>query len=237
MKRLLIALLFIGQVSFARALTLADIETAVRRNVRDTASSSSLQKYSDAYLAALINEGQRDVINQTWAISKSSSITLVDGTAAYTLPSDLIAIARVTREYNNLPEVDLNQLDGDTNSGAWENISGEPRYYFQDTALPYQVKLYPIPSSGNTGTLRVTYFAYAEDLTSDSDVSFNDVDRLRGYDDLLVYYSTIRILMTENMSDKAAPFIQLYQAGIQIMAENVGYKKIKTPAVKVTTKP
>lgn len=237
MKRTLLALLFIGSVSFAHALTLAEIETAVRRNVRDTASSSSLQKYSDAYLDVLINEGQRDVINQTWAISKSSSITLVDATASYSLPSDLITIWRATRQNENLLELDFPQQDADAADESWETQAGEPRYFYTSFTTPQSVTLYPVPTSTYAGTLKVFYFSYATDLSSDSDEPFNSIDRLSGYHDLLVYYPTIRILMAENMQDKAAPFIQLYQSGVQTMAENVGAKKIKTPPIKVTTKP
>jgi hypothetical protein len=228
-----IAALFCSAVA-AQALTLSQIRTQVRRNIRDTASSSTLQRYSDTVLLDFINEGQRDVVNQTWIVSKSTTITLSANTTYYSLPSDLINIERVTRANGNLPEVSLMLLDADSNNGAWEITGSTPTYFFQDRALPGSIGLYPYPSSTATaGTLKIIYRAFATDLAVDADQPFNALARYAGYHDLIVFYATYRILAIEALMDKAGVFKDLYDTRVQLLRGIVGAKPDKVPAVPV----
>lgn len=224
MKKRIFILLFGLSLSAgaAQALTLSGIETQIRRNVRDTSSDTSLQRYSDAYIDALINEGQRDVINNTWAISKSSSISLVSGTTYYLLPTTLIQISRVTADSANLPEIDLTQLDFESNNTDWAN-SGTPKYFFLDRSTVTAIGVYPYPSA--SGTLKVTYFSHATDLSSDTDEPFNALDNLAGYHDLLVYYVSARIEVIEGRADLAKYYEDIYLSRLQVMNTNVGVVK------------
>lgn len=220
-------------VSQAGALQLSDIETAVRRNIRDTATSATLQRYSDIVLDALINEGQRDVVSNTWILSKSTSITLSSGVTYYTLPSDLIAIQRVTRQYANLPEVTLGQEDFDNANGTWETTSSTPTYFFQDKSQTTKIGLAPFPSSsGQAGTLRIIYYTYASDLSSDSDIPFNSEVRFTVYHDLLVWFVTYRVMYIDAMWDKAKVFKEMYDTRLQVLYEDYGAKPEKVPAVQ-----
>lgn len=215
----------------AAGLTLSDIETAARRNVRDTASSSSLQRYSNTVLDSIINEGQRDVVSNTWILSKSTSITLSANTTYYTLPSDTIAIQRVTRQFGNLPEVTLAQQDADNGDAAWEVTGGTPTYFFQDKSQTNKIGLTPYPNSANTGTLNVIYYAYAVDLSVGTDVPFNNDPRFTIYHDLLVWYTTYRLMFIEALWDKAKAFKDMYDTRLGVLLEDYGAKPQRVPAL------
>lgn len=220
-------------VSVAHALTLTQLITQVRQNIRDTATSASLQRYSDSIITGYLNEGQRDVVNQTWVISKSTAITLVAGTTYYSLPTDLIAIQRVTQEYESLPEVTLEQQDADANYSAWESTGGAPTYFFQDKSQTNKIGIAPYPTSGNTGTLRIIYFAYATDLSGSSDEPYLALDRFDGWHDLLVLYATYRILYIEAMWDKARAFKEQYDARVMLLRQNYGARPQLVPEVPI----
>lgn len=215
----------------ARALVLSDVETGIRRNVRDTATSSSLQRYSNTVLDAVINEGQRDVVSNTWILSKATSISLSAETTYYTLPSDLIAIQRVTRTFGNLPEVTLAQQDADAGNAAWEITAGTPTYFFQDHAQTNKIGIAPFPNSANTGTLKIIYYCYATDLAAAGDTPFNAESRFTIYHDLLVWYGTYRLMFIEGMWDKAKVFKDLYDTRLGVLLEDYGAKPTKVPAL------
>lgn len=214
----------------AAGLTLTDVETAIRRNVRDTASSSSLQRYSSTVLDAVINEGQRDVVSNTWILSKSTSITLTANVTYYTLPSDLIAIQRVTRSFGNLPEVTLAQQDADNGNAAWETTGAStPTYFFQDRSQTNKVGLAPYPTSA--ATIRIIYYCYAADLASSSDVPFNSEARFTVYHDLLVWYATYRLLYIEAFWEKASAFKGMYDTRLGVLLQDYGAKPQPVPAL------
>lgn len=215
----------------ASALVLSDVETAIRRNVRDTATSSALQRYSNTVLDAIINEGQRDVVSNTWILSKSTSITLSAETTYYTLPSDLIAIQRVTRSFGNLPEVTLAQQDADNANADWEVTSGTPTYFFQDRAQSNKIGLAPYPNSSNTGTLKIIYYCYATDLSAAGDTPLNAENRFTVYHDLLTWYGTYRLMYIEGMWDKAKVFKDLYDTRLGVLLEDYGAKPNRVPEI------
>jgi hypothetical protein len=221
------ALLLCGSVH--ASVTLSDIQTAVRRNVRDTATSSTLQRYSDSLITTVVNEGQRDVVSNTWILSKSTSITLSAQTTYYTLPTDLIAIQRVTLGYGNLPEVTLQQEDADNANGTWETTGGTPVYFFQDRAQSNKIGVAPYPTASSPGTLRIIYYCLPTDLSSSSDVPFNSETRFAVYQDLLTWYATYRLLYIEGLWDKAKVFKDLYDTRIQTLFEDYGAKATRVP--------
>ena len=216
-------------------IALSDIRTQIRRNVRDTSATASLQRYSDSVLTDFSNQAQRAIVNSTWVISKSTTITLSAGTTYYTLPTDTIEIERATRQYGNLAEVKLQQLDADNANADWETTGGTPLYFFQDKAQSNKIGLQPFPNSaGNAGTLRIIYYALPVDLSADSDKPFSAEDRYRPYDDLLVFFVTYRIFLIEGYQDRASIFRQEYDDLLQIMNANIGKKPllVTTPKEK-----
>lgn len=233
---LLAGLILFSGVHVSLALTLSEIRTNIRRNVRDTASSASLRRYSDAVLNAYINEAQRIVVNDTWASSEFTSQSITSGTTYYGIPSNTIRVWRVTLNNANLPELELGQLDADNYDTAWSTATNSPTAYFIDKSSRNAVGLYPVPSSSG-GTLKVYFFQLVPDLSSDSDVPFDSDLMLYSYHDLLVYHATFRILLTENRLQEANGYLNLYNQGLELMARNVGHKPLREIAPSKEIKP
>lgn len=208
---------FFFSASAAQALTLAQLRTAIRLRVKD--ANSSRQRYSDTDLTNIINQDQRDAVNFSWIIKKSTSIELVSGTTYYTVPTDIMAIERITLRHYNIPEVTLQTLDSNANFGPWLTSKGTPTQYFQDPAQPTKIGVYPWPaSSSSTGTLRINYYAQPTDLSADSDVPFNSDVRYYPYHDALVFGPCYKIMLIEGEMDKAAEYKSFYQERLQLLA-------------------
>lgn len=228
MKKLFYVLFFFISVN-ASALTLSEIRTNARLLIKD--SSSSRQRYTDAQLNKFINEGQKDVINNTWVITKSTTITLLNGTTYYSIPSDTLSVYRVTRERKNLPETSLQKLDGDSSNGSWASSGGTPISYFQDPSQTNKIGFYPWPnSSSSTGTVTFFYYAQGTDLSSDSDEPFNGEDRFTPYHDLLEYFVAYRVYVLEGEADKATLYRQEYENRLMLMAGRIGMRQNYLPS-------
>lgn len=223
MKKILIGFLFLAYSAISHALNVSEIRNNIRIIIKDT--DSSRRRYSDTQLLTMINEGQKDVSNSTWMVWKSTTITLVSGTTYYDIPTDVIEIARLTREYKVVEETTFDKLDSDAAGSAWELISGTPVEYFQDSTQPDKIGIKPFPAtSASTGTLRMQYIAQPVDLSSDSDVPYNGYYRYYPYHDLITYYVVTRIFMLEGDVNKIGPYSQLYESRVQMVKDKVGSK-------------
>lgn len=219
MKNLLL-LALLAFPSNLLALNLGEIRTEVRRRTADIPDPKVF--FTNSELNAIINEGHRLVCNGTWVIHRSTSISLVSGTTYYSLPTDILEITRVTREYSLLKETTLDARDAE--SEDWEETGGTPAYYFQDRARPDQIGFHPFPnSSSSTGTVRINYIAQAGTLSSDSDVPFNDSDRYVAYHDVLVYYGCYVVFLKAN-DPRATQYLQLFESTFNLIRDTVGSK-------------
>lgn len=223
--------LSVGTLQQTHALTLSQIQTEIRVRVKDTFTGR--QRYSDTQLTALINEAQRDVINNTWVVTKSTSFATTLGTTYYTIPSDVLAIQRVTSSFLNIPEATLIKLDGDNGNSAWELSSGKyPQFYFQDYAQSNKIGIYPWPlDATSTTTVKIIYSSQVSDLASASDVPFNGESRYLSYDDLLIFYPAYRIYLIEGEQEKATIYRQEYESRLQVMVQAIGKKPNYNPGV------
>lgn len=212
------------------SLTLSDIETEVRRHVRDTASDSGRQRYSDTILDSFINETQKDIFNQSWAVEASTSYTLSANTTYYSLPSDFVAAKRVVFKDSRGSATQLREesekgvIDG---SADYErSSSGQPTRYFTrqsksgGTAL--QISYLPVPTSASTGTIRVDYVALPVEMSSDSDIPFNGLLYLYPYHQAIVWGTAFKIKLLEARADEATLYAQLYDRAVQVLKDNVG---------------
>ncbi len=236
---LLFGVFIVSQPKCGFALTLSDIQTEIRRNIRDTATDSSLQKYTDAVLLNLINEAQREVINITWAIHNSTSLTLSASTTFYDLPTDLIAPIRVIFTRNGrtyeLDETTIKVLDDD--NANWQNSSkGQPiEYYIRlstQAADPLEIAYIPIPPNTSTGTIFMDYFMQSTDLSAGTDVPFEGFRHLYPYHFTLVYHATERIKAMEGKTQEATFWAQKFIRAMQIMDDRLGRRPNYTPGMR-----
>lgn len=219
--KLFFALLAISVPGYC--LTLSQIKTEIRIRIKD--SGVQRLRYTDAQLLNIINQTQRDAVNLSWIIKKSTDISLVSGTTNYTLPTDTIALGRVTLRGASLPEVTLETLDSQFNGANWTLSAGLPQDYFQDPARPAQVSFYPWPNnSSSTGTVHINYFAQPTDLSSDSDIPFNSDVRYYPYHDLLIYEPCAKIFLIEGDMGKYQEYKAYYESRVQIFTVQVSNK-------------
>ena len=224
------SILLVGAVHNADALTLSELRTEIRVRVKDVGTAGTRQTYSDTQLNAMINEAHRDIVNITWVIKKNTEIELVSGTTYYSLPTDIIAIQRVTRAKKVLKETTLEQRDAETT--GWETAGGAPSAYFQDPSEPDMIGFYPWPNtSASTGTIKVHYFAQANLLSVDGDEPYNAEDRYQSYSDLIIYYVAYRVFLIQGQFDKANLYKQEYETRIIVMRERVGSKPNYNPGL------
>jgi hypothetical protein len=230
------ALLFFA--GSAHALTLAEIRTRIRTNIHDTSTSSGLQRYSDATLTQEVNEAQRDVVNQTWCLETSTSITVAVGTTYYNLPTDVLTITQVrfrdtTGLVTEMSEVGRRKLFQDDPNFENNGQSSPPSQYFIQFSTAgganLQMGVYSAPSS--TGTLLIDYIQQAADLSADSDIPLDGYRALYVYHYALVYRVSSRIRLREGFSDADA-YSQLYAAEIASMLNRVGAKPNSNPGFK-----
>lgn len=228
MKKLLL-ILFLFSIP-VYGTTLSDIRDEVRIRIKDSGTST---RFSDAELNAVINEAQRDVINNTWAIQTTSNTELSIGTTFYSIPDGVIDIRRVTLNGRSLEETTVIALDSEFNGSAWFLTGGVPRRYHQASGV--LIGLYPFPnSSSSTGTLSVFYFSAPTDLSNDSDEIFNGSGRLFIYGDLLTSYTCYRVYLLEGEIEKSTLSRQEYESRLLVMKNNVGKRPNYNPSLSGT---
>lgn len=181
MKKILVLLVLFS--SNVYALSLLEIRNQVRRNVEDLNITSALESWTDTELNFLINQGQREICDETYCLYTSSSITTVAGTQEYTLDSDIQFVDRVI--YDNLPLVKKTIQELDREISTWlSTSSGTPTSYYIDYEKK-RVGVYPKPG---TGTLILYHQMIPTDLSSDADIPFNTVYKYYPYHHVIIDY-------------------------------------------------
>lgn len=223
------------------ALTLSDIETQIRRNVRDTAASGN--RYSDSILDDWINEAQREIVNMTWCVNASTSVSLVASTTYYSLPDDFITPYLVLFTETGEDTIQMKErLEGslyDDNPSFEDTSSGSPTEYFLRQSLSggnnIQVGFVQVPTSSSTGTVRIDYYAYPADLSSDSDVPFGGLLHLKPYHYALVNHVTAKIKALEAKTAEADFYRLEFERGISIMDQRLKEAPNYRPGVRAAT--
>lgn len=222
-------LLFVGILllsSNAFGLDLSGIRDAVRLRVKDVGVSGQRQRFSDTQYNEMINQTQRDVVNVTWAVRKSSTIVLSTGTTSYAMPSTFITVDRIVFENRNFEEVSVKGLDSRFSNADWRTTGGVPQVYFRDESVPDEIAFYPWPADDqvSTGTVILGYFAIADDMSADNDEPFNGINRLQQYSDLLVYEPVYKIFLIEGQMEKAIEYRQYYEKRLELMVSLEGQR-------------
>jgi len=213
MKTLLLLLLFCQPVY---ALNLGEVRTEVRSLITD--GQGTRQRFSDSELNGWINEGQRVSDITTLCTEKSYSFDLSAGSTYYAMPSDFLAVERVTRDYLVVLEMTQAGLDG--RSGEWESQSGLPTYYFIDFSSRTSIGFAPFPDvSTDTGTIRIEYQAYNDTLTSDTDVPFGGIIEFYPYHYALSFYAAYKASVVDERDNKAKVFMESFASINKIMKD------------------
>ncbi len=209
------------------ALTLSTIRDQIRRNVRDTASASARQRYSDAILLEFINEAQREVVNLTWLTEATTTYGLTTGTTFYDLPSDFLAVKLVEYEDTNSATIELKEKTYKRtfqDNPDWDNSITDPLEYFilQDDDTSLQVGYVGIPSASSTGTVTIRYLNLPSDLAADGDLPFDGKLHLIPYHYSIVYHATARLKLIESKVEEANAYVQLFNISVGLAQDRLG---------------
>ena len=198
------------------AITLATIRSDCRVLVKDDGATRN--RFSSAQLLRFINEGQKDLVQYAKPLRKSTQFELVSGTTYYSAPSDLLAPIRVTRSYQLLPEVSIQNLDKQI---QWQTVAGLPINYYINHSSRTLIGFYPFPNTtSSTGTIRMEYSAQATDLSGDSDQPFNSVVELQPYGYLISFYCAYRTSLIDSKTVQAQAYYAEFKRGSDMLAND-----------------
>src|SRR3990167_7892332 len=177
------------------AMSLSELLTQSRIFLRDTATDPNRRRFSDTQLTSFLNNGQKEANLKAWAVVNTTRIALSAGTTEYSLPSEHIAVLRVTVNHQPLAERTFSFLD-DANTD-WISESGTPvDFYIRiDSSIVAGVSKESIgfhPVSTFTATAIIQHLAQPTDLSASGDIPFSGNLRLYPYHQALAYYTAYR---------------------------------------------
>ena len=234
MKKLLFCLMFFA-IS-VEAKTLSEIRSAVQYKIGDSAATVSNPRWSSAELNIRINDAQRFIAKTTHCLYVQGLSTPVAGTREYSKPTNCISIDRVSviqnssatayNQYKKLPLVTMGGLDRDF--PTWEqNLAGLPlRYYLRGDKIGFDRPFSAVYCS--TGAIKIDYFKYPADMTSDSSEPYDGVDFLQNYSDVIVLGVAYKCKQDENKWNEATTLQAEYVAEINLMMDNLNFNTDST---------
>jgi hypothetical protein len=104
---------------------------------------------SDAQANLWISEAEREACERALFLRTGAThnITVISGTAAYTMHTGIIFIDRAKLSSETKPLVKTTRAELDLSVHDWENVTGTPKYYFIENRT---ITLYPKPDAGFT---------------------------------------------------------------------------------------
>jgi len=168
------------------ATLISTLITRARTRINETSTTF----HTEPNLIAYADEGQKYVVRETKSLEGSSTASTVSGTQTYALPSDCIAIRRITFDGIKLFPIDFIELDESEMDETGSTGSPTNYYIWNDTLY-----LYPIP--GGSGTLKIFYYKAPATI----DASDDTLETKEVYDDAIVCYMTYLALIKDSESD------------------------------------
>jgi len=218
MKKIVCLLLLFISVN-GYALSLSDIRTHIRNNVNDPSTDTNKQRWANAEIDFLVNQGQREVCDITWCLYTSTNIALVSGTTYYSLPSDTHFIDRVV--YNNstvLPYKPIPLLDREDSDWLSTAIGTPTSYHLKYPKR--DIGFSPCPN--NTNNIEVFYVKVPSDLSSDDDIPYNSTEILYPYHHLLIDYAGACLFLRDGMMEQYNASYAQYRQGVTRMMRHIG---------------
>lgn len=192
------------------AENLSQLVSDVRVLTQD-AASSSYSHFSDAQIAVLLNQAQREILAGNHCLQQTLVFQLVPGTTYYPLPANYTVIERLTIGFKSIPQMTPASLD--SQSLGWEYASGYPNRYFINFSSRGLVGFAPFPQTAtDTDTIKVDYDVQANDLVNAADYPYNAVNELQDYQHALAYWAAAMIEQVDQQPGRAQAYLTFYAA-------------------------
>ncbi len=237
MRRILVAALILLPWAFpspGRGLQLSALLTNCRVALRDTATDTNFQRFSDAQLTSFLNDGQNQLNNAVEPLLGTYSFDTTAAVSEYSLPSDFKAVYRLTLAGKRLAATGHNALDA--NFTNWTTATSTPTLYYLD---PYsssvnavKLGLYPTPKLTTTGSsASLFYFQNPAALAASTDVPFNGRSSLIPYHDALTHFCALRGWSVQNRPDLAKLYADIYGQDVAAMKNDINFMPDYSPSV------
>lgn len=120
----------------------------VLSRVRDQLVEGTAGFWTDAELYRYMSDGESEINNMVECYRVSSTDTTVTGTSGYTLPTDCVAVTRLTYDSVPLKLVSRREMDAlDMPGYGGSTKSGQPTHWYMYEGMAY---LWPVPSAAKT---------------------------------------------------------------------------------------
>lgn len=170
-----------------------------------------------------LNQAQREMVQDTRALTASISIEVDANQSVVYLPDDFLTYAKEqpyftdsTTDTHKLQVVDVDYMDSVYPSWREGDALSAPTYLIMTG--PQQVNLFPLPAIG--GTLTVPYVADPDELNDVDDEVFNGVTNLNRYAFGLAY-KVAAMYMLPRAPQLGQQYLAMYNRELRQMRQDV----------------
>lgn len=204
-----------------------ELRTQIARMVEDPNQT----RYTAATYNDAIESSQKQFSMDSKALYKDSAITMVAGTAEYSLPTDFMLEKMVVLNGIELSPITRSELQRKKGEDTWTDDEGTPRWYIVDPEeARKKITLYPTPDSTDGGTaLVLTYYAIPATLSTDASVPLNASTLMTQFHIGLAAYGAWLVMMylpqTPEISQKRSELFSIYQSKVTEAIQTFGNTK------------
>jgi hypothetical protein len=196
------------------SVTLDTVTVRVRELLDDSYTATNTVRYSSATIYSLINTAQRIVAINTLCIETYATQTLTAGTTEYLLPSNCLAVSRVTMNSFDtngnmyLPQKTVFGMDYDAKT--WDVSRSTPTAYFLRNRY---MGFYPAPKYG-TAKVTLWYYKIPTIMTTGSSFVYDGNVLLETYWETLAIYAAYKLYLGEGRTDMTAQLAPEFSGSI-----------------------
>lgn len=201
------------------ATLVSTLITKCRRRLNETSTTF----HTAADLIAYCDEGQKYFVRETRCLEDTETTSASDGTQAYDIPDDFLALRRLTFDGKKLFRVSFQEIDEAEINETDSTATGTPKNFYIWNAQFY---LIPIPGSSEDGDELIAYYYKWPTTISASDSSL-EIESV--YDDVVVTYMTYLGLLKDQKFDMADYHMTECNAKIMSIKRQMATDKLSRP--------
>ncbi len=208
-------------------MNLSDLRTLTASFAEDPSQTKfSPTKYNDA-----INKGNQQFAMDSKALYGDFPITVVVGTAQYSLPTDFMVEKEVWLNGIELKPISRATLGKIKTGDRWDDDTGTPEYYIIDPEVARQtLTLYPKPDNIDNGSsLVLTYYPFPSTLSADADIPLNGSSLMYQFHTAIAAYAAWMLFNylqpTDAIQVKKSELMKIYTTKITEAIQTFGNTK------------
>lgn len=171
-----------------------------------------------------LNQAQREMVQDTRALTETVSLTVVAQQSTYYLPDDFLTYGKEQPYFtegtntHKLQVVDVDWMDQLDRGWRDTTVSTSSTPQYMIMTGPQRFQLYPIPSTA--GTLHIPYVVDPDELGDFSDEVFNGVTNMNRYS-LGLAYKVAAMFMMPRAPQLGQQYLSMYNVELRKMRHDV----------------